>query len=334
MAKQLQLTVPTPCHEDWDSMTPVDKGKFCGSCQKQVIDFSDMSDRQIAEFFKKPSTGSVCGRFMTDQLDRSIDIPKKRIPWVKYFFQFALPAFLLSIKSTSAKAQGIVTIKEINKPTRHIVSKKAPPKCSKPLLGDTIVMEEIVITGKSIETKQKVLNYSSLDSLSNQLSNKLAGKIAGPVITIVNKEPMIAEKRDLSKPSLALTSSLEGRLGGVVVVIGGVSANRNTKKRGKKIIPLLTQIFKDTTTIFFRIFPNPVYSGSQLTIECKQAEEGNYQFQLLNQSGQLVHQKEIRIDAEVRMLNIDLPSVAAGSYFMILTNKKTGKKFSEKIIIQ
>jgi len=83
MRKKLQLSIPTPCHEKWDNMTPVQQGKFCGSCQKSVVDFSNMSDRQVAEFFKKPSAGSVCGRFMQDQLDRSIEIPKKRIPWVK-----------------------------------------------------------------------------------------------------------------------------------------------------------------------------------------------------------------------------------------------------------
>jgi hypothetical protein len=80
MSKNIQLTIPKPCHENWDAMTPVEKGRFCGSCQKQVVDFSTMSDRQIAEFFKKPSTGSVCGRFMSDQLDRDIELPKKEFP--------------------------------------------------------------------------------------------------------------------------------------------------------------------------------------------------------------------------------------------------------------
>src|SRR5689334_9509838 len=102
MAKKIQLDIPTPCHKNWDNMHPSGKGKFCDSCQKQVVDFTRMTDREIALFFKKKSTGSVCGRFMDDQLNRDMDIPKKRIPWFKYFFQFALPAFIISNK---AKAQ-------------------------------------------------------------------------------------------------------------------------------------------------------------------------------------------------------------------------------------
>lgn len=111
MAKKFQLNIPEPCHEDWDGMTPVEKGKFCGSCQKQVIDFSTMSDRELAQFFKKPSTGSVCGRFMTDQLERDFEIPKKRIPWLRYFFTMAIPAFFLSLKSVAAKTQGQIRVK-------------------------------------------------------------------------------------------------------------------------------------------------------------------------------------------------------------------------------
>src|SRR5438477_12967774 len=112
MSKKLQLQIPTPCHENWENMTQLDKGRFCASCQKQVIDFSNMSDREIAQFFKKPilslsKDGSVCGRFMEDQLNKEIEIPRKRIPWVKYFFQFIVPVFLISCK---AQAQGKVRV--------------------------------------------------------------------------------------------------------------------------------------------------------------------------------------------------------------------------------
>src|SRR5215216_2364941 len=105
--KKFSLIIPEPCHENWDQMTKEDKGRFCGACQKTVVDFTTMSDRQIAEFFKKPPS-SVCGRFQEDQLDRDILMNRKRIPWIKYFFQFGLPAFLISMK---ASAQGQVRIK-------------------------------------------------------------------------------------------------------------------------------------------------------------------------------------------------------------------------------
>src|SRR6478672_4555275 len=100
--KKIQLSIPRPCHENWDAMKPSEKGKFCASCQKTVIDFTEMSDRQIAEFFKRP-IGSVCGHFYQNQLNKDIELPKKRIPWVKYFFQFTLPAFLVSMKSNAQK---------------------------------------------------------------------------------------------------------------------------------------------------------------------------------------------------------------------------------------
>jgi hypothetical protein len=137
MAKKIQLTIPEPCHENWDNMAPVEKGRFCGSCQKQVVDFSNMSDREVAHFFKKPSTGSVCGRFMQDQLNRNIEIPKKRIPWVKYFFQIALPAFLLS---TKISAQKMGAVKEITKKELDAFPKK--------LTGDKVLIPDL--NGKSL----------------------------------------------------------------------------------------------------------------------------------------------------------------------------------------
>jgi hypothetical protein len=104
MEREFQLLIPEPCHENWEDMSPAGKGRFCASCQKVVIDFSRMTDNELAAFFKKPS-GSVCGRLRQDQLNRELVIPRKRIPWIKYFFQFILPAFLISARAT---AQGRV----------------------------------------------------------------------------------------------------------------------------------------------------------------------------------------------------------------------------------
>lgn len=65
----MKISINTPCHENWDTMLPDEKGAFCLSCQKSVVDFSDKSLNQIKDFFrKKKDPGSVCGRFEETQL--------------------------------------------------------------------------------------------------------------------------------------------------------------------------------------------------------------------------------------------------------------------------
>lgn len=71
MNKQLYITIPKPCHEDWSKMTPNQQGAFCQACQKTVIDFSLRTENEIYEIISK-ADGNVCGRFTTMQLARPI----------------------------------------------------------------------------------------------------------------------------------------------------------------------------------------------------------------------------------------------------------------------
>ena len=387
MAKKLQLTIAEPCHENWDGMTPVEKGKFCGSCQKQVIDFSNMSDRQVAEFFKKPSTGSVCGRFMTDQLDRPIEIPRKRIPWVKYFFQIAIPAFLVSIKATAQKTQGQINVKSMSKDTikrggvfadeRITLGMVARPENLKPFMVDTVVtpiidtnrvvkgeietvcaeeligkvsplllnanVEALHIKGKVINEKGEPIPYASIyikgtktGVISSQngefsicpLANWQKVTLVSSSVGFESQEVLVERNNYSGQDVIMQPVEMKYQLMGEIIV------TRCYKKSSTEPIPVIPVTGQGEKTKSFRVFPNPVSSGANLTIEWIETDEGYYNFQLLNQSGQQAHQQQLWIDAKARLLSIDVPLVAAGSYFLILTNKKTGKKFSEKIIIQ
>jgi hypothetical protein len=90
--KQLILSIPTPCTEDWNAMTPDKNGKFCASCQKTVVDFSRMSDAEIFNYFDNYK-GNTCGRFSEKQLAKPFNAPMTAKPQNRW--AWALSALLL-----------------------------------------------------------------------------------------------------------------------------------------------------------------------------------------------------------------------------------------------
>ncbi|PTQ96886.1 carboxypeptidase-like protein [Mucilaginibacter yixingensis] len=55
------ISIPQPCHEQWDNMKKEEQGRFCQSCAKTVIDFSVMTDQQVINYLS--GTHNVCGKF-------------------------------------------------------------------------------------------------------------------------------------------------------------------------------------------------------------------------------------------------------------------------------
>ncbi len=314
MAKKFQLSIPEPCHEDWNKMTTVDKGRFCASCQKNVVDFSMMSDHEIAQFFKKPSTGSVCGRFMEGQLNRDIEIPKKRIPWLKYFFQFALPAFLASAK---VAAQGSV----------KIISKETVSVKQRAVVGDTILHSPVIKDNQEICLPPVVGEVDPVTkSDAGAMKRKFNDTLVLPEVTVVS---LGFTKGKILKgmPSDKLG---DDEFNNEMIFAGGVLRVTTKVERDT----FLKRVSSFIHSPRFKTYPNPVKSGATLNIEWTQTETGDYYMQIINQAGALVYNRQLWIDAEARVLNIQLPSVSAGIYFLRMTHRGSGKNFTEKIAIQ
>ena len=68
------VRVPEPCHEDWNSMQPDAKGKFCNSCSKSVVDFSNKTDTEIKDILLEYKDQKVCGHFKKSQINRPLNI--------------------------------------------------------------------------------------------------------------------------------------------------------------------------------------------------------------------------------------------------------------------
>ena len=111
MANNIKITIPEPCHENWQAMTPVEKGRFCALCKKNVIDFTFLTDREIIQAYNTDT--KLCGRFTTSQLNRDLVEPKdKSSIWLAT--TSAIISFL-GIGTHEALAQGNVKVEQTEK---------------------------------------------------------------------------------------------------------------------------------------------------------------------------------------------------------------------------
>ena len=79
----VKITIPTPCHEDWNTMTPNAKGRHCDQCVKTVVDFTTWQPQQI--LLHVQTNKNVCGRFTQEQLSETIPTQEDFVKQIAYF---------------------------------------------------------------------------------------------------------------------------------------------------------------------------------------------------------------------------------------------------------
>lgn len=119
MNSKFSIQIPSPCHEDWNQMLPAEQGRFCQSCEKTVVDFSQMSDEQVLNYFKLKQQNSerVCGRFRAEQVSKPVQIQWQSWPRSLQRFAMALVAVVLlggasACHSTDSMVGDVVFVEE------------------------------------------------------------------------------------------------------------------------------------------------------------------------------------------------------------------------------
>ena len=127
MEMKYKITVPKPCHENWNAMTPEESGKFCSTCSKSVVDFTNMESTEVQEYFIQNKEQKICGRFKNEQLDSVIiQIPQNILFSqlnVHKMFMLALlismGTSLLSCQNSNGKKQKIDGVEVIDAAENH-----------------------------------------------------------------------------------------------------------------------------------------------------------------------------------------------------------------------
>jgi hypothetical protein len=224
MQKNIKLAIPAPCHEKWNSFVKTDLGGFCGSCQKEVIDFTGWSEDRLKAYFKKPSI-NACGRFKQEQLKvYTFEQPSSKVNWLS----FAFVSMLLLFSSRQASANAITK-------TRHHTEQLQPEI----MLGLTTAMpndSSIVLRGKVFQAEDSVAlpgvnvtlkgtgNTTVTDADGNFMLNikslSPSAMLVVDFIGLQTTEYKIDVKNILEEIQIIMEYDVQ--LSGEVIVVGGV----------------------------------------------------------------------------------------------------------------
>jgi hypothetical protein len=152
---KITISVPKPCHENWDAMTQRQKGRHCAQCDHVVADLTRATDAELVALFTSDAKPE-CARFDPAQLDRALGATEPRHARV-----FPLAAFT-SLVAVAAGHEAVAQGGPIVRPVRlgePAISRPAPPPpvlkgkvmtvphsipplCDAPVTGDTDVVRQ------------------------------------------------------------------------------------------------------------------------------------------------------------------------------------------------
>ncbi len=351
MKRSLHISIPEPCHENWDKMNPVEQGRFCLSCQKSVVDFSQMTDKEVLNYFFQHDQ-KLCGRFADDQLNRVIADPKERksTKWY-YALNMFIVGFLFNAKANSQdktilKGDTIVNAAPALLPedSKELVARVGG-------ISAVSVTRGKIVSGIITDTAGEPIPFATISVLGTKtgtsadangnfflkISNREKVTLKVSAVGMESVERTVGRNEDFV--SICLRQSEVKLLGDVVV--GGVSFTRRRKTTGLSLVSVrikesvITDTLKSIFSPSFKIYPNPVKAGAVINLQLNVKEPGAYDLAMVNSNGQLLLQRSLNIIFKRYNEALTMPSsIPAGTYIIKLTCEKTRKSYTTKLLVQ
>jgi hypothetical protein len=350
--QKLLLSIPQPCHEAWDAMTPTDKGKFCASCAKEVIDFSAMTDTQLMGYFAKLQTANVCGRVHGDQLNRTLSsLPAPRKKMLNYW-QYLLGFFLFVGKGQQGRAQGLafkpgdlaktenlqkeepkevvvvggfITSRPVTKPVKHTPIKSirimdsegtslAFATCRFFPSGTTLTADSSGMLDMHTESNAESILVSAVGCEEKSLKLKY-----------INSEIFVLARITTTLDDVRMMSGYERR-SGFSGRMGGLSVRYVTNYT----------VYDSLKHFLFNpqlnVFPNPVQKGGTVNVQMPVKKAGPFVLQVIDAAGKVLLQQDV--DDKTLVAAVNIPATwAAGGYFIRVLNNKRKLTGTGKLIV-
>ncbi|MEO7309082.1 MAG: carboxypeptidase-like regulatory domain-containing protein [Chitinophagaceae bacterium] len=360
--KTIQVNIAEPCHENWNQMLPHEQGKFCLSCQKPVVDFTVMSDRELLNYFKS-NTSNSCGRFNDDQLNKPITVAAQRsIGKWKYFWQFLLPAVF-----AMNRANGQTKMDKMPPEVCPTSSFERPAvQMTEPLLrimvggysSKMVVQKDlIIIRGHAVDENGTPLAGASISSADDKFHAVCDGvgnfslsltKAQDFNISYIGYKRKTIPYKSLPKMEgfVSIRESHFTKISGITIslqaadaaLMGDVVIVRNYKPKSptKSFFSFLrkTEIQK-TPEASLKIFPNPIPAGQDFKIDLSVAKKAAYALEIFSASGKSIQAKSIIMQNLQQTITVDGQQFhEAGVYVVHLVDAENKIVYNGKLVVQ
>jgi hypothetical protein len=261
------ISIPEPCHEDWNSMTPDANGKFCHSCSKSVIDFTNKTDAEIHTMLMERKNEKVCGHFKKTQVNRPLaltipfhtlprNLPPARAFAIALFFVFG--TFLFSCTNEHNQKIDEITV---TVPERYTGITMGEPMM--PLISETI----------------DSVNIPYHEGTSICSSSIVSGDISYEEVPIIDSLPEVM----VQETSTSITTIEYRTLGMISYRTVEPIVEKDTTSSDRQ---LNSETIKPDTNTTFRVYPNPTNGNFNISYEVM--KRGNVQVDIFDINGILV----------------------------------------------
>lgn len=351
--KALKITIPEPCHENINKMTPVKGGRFCGSCEKTVVDFRKMTDHQIIRFYEK-NKGSLCGIFNDSQINRAIPFPtivKPSTNW-KAIAALATGLFLSSGVAAQSTLQTMgkmapalqITLK--GETVAEQPNQNTPERVVKGIiidkqLGEPLIGANIIIHGTKIGTTTDFDGNFELKIPSDLHNFELVISYIGFIdqtISFTKNNPRQDEplKVELETGALlgAVVVSGSPIYGGTHAIAGGISVINYEEEEAIPEIELEGEVEVEVELIIeskITVYPNPFTEKFKVTYLFEETD--NYLFNLYDTKGSLVYAttKRLTKGEQIVELNPPIHQLVNGLYILQVSDSQDRILASKKV---
>ena len=218
------LSIDKPCQKNRDNFLKTKNGGFCSSCQKEVIDFTKMTDKEVRDYFKFKANRNTCGMLKASQIKTYYpEQYKKQSIWLGA----TILGGILSLLPIDGKGQSVLSF-DVYK------TEQTPAPKNLPVIYDSLTLSGVVysIHDKSalpgINVILKGTNIGAVTDIDGKYSFDIPSDTVDYIIefSFIGLKSVEKKRSDIQSNSLVVYMEESLEILGELVVVGGVGYSK------------------------------------------------------------------------------------------------------------